>query len=524
MKKSRSQIIKPAKLLAVAVVAFSVCGLLATIYAASAQSSSPTFDGGKSTWHDGFVRYDFVMDDETLAITPFTRPEKEGFAVGSPAKGQRRCIVVVPNKPAPGNPWSWQACYWDHQPQAETELLRRGFYIAFITPDGPRMSPAKQWDAWYAYLTEKHGLSRKPAFVGMSKGGVNEYTWAGANPDKVSSIYADNPGLYTEDIPMIAGLIKHDVPLLNVCGTHDFVLEKNTKVIENIYHQGGGRISIMIKEGAGHHPHSLIDPKPIADFIEQHFNPKPTVRPEMVDDTFIKSHYYSTENSYIYLPKEDTYAACRGPQFTPCYDRYDKTTKGTFRNTGMAVLVPKTEAAGKPWVFRADRIGPDASALDLALLAKGYYIVAAPITGGGPTRKEWDDVYETMTDHGFSKKPAMEGLGAGTGEAYAWAIQNPDKVSCIYGENPVMRSIMASEQGDRHLADKLEPLAKAGVPILHVCGSLDPWLDRETRVAEKNYKALGGDFTVIIRQGEGHFPTGPQDPKPAVDFIVAKSK
>ena len=81
--------------------------------------------------------------------------EKEGFAVGAPAKGQRRCIVVVPNKPAPGNPWSWQACYWDHQPQAETELLRRGFYIAFITPDGPRMSPAKQWDAWYAYLTTR---------------------------------------------------------------------------------------------------------------------------------------------------------------------------------------------------------------------------------------------------------------------------------------------------------------------------------------------------------------------------------
>src|ERR1700704_5246399 len=140
MKKSRSQLTRLAKLLAVAAVAFSVCSFVGTILAAE-----PAFDGGKSTWHDGFVRYDFVMDDQTLAITPFTRPEKEGFAVGAPAKGQRRCIVVVPNTPAPGNPWSWQGCYWDHQPQAETELLRRGFYIAFITPDGPRMSPAKQW-------------------------------------------------------------------------------------------------------------------------------------------------------------------------------------------------------------------------------------------------------------------------------------------------------------------------------------------------------------------------------------------
>ncbi len=61
------------------------------------------------------------------------------------------------------------------------------------------------------------------------------------------------------------------------------------------------------------------------------------------------------------------------------------------------------------------------------------------------------------------------------------------------------------------------------LPILHLCGSLDPWLDRDTRVAEKKYKELGGNLTVIIRQGEGHFATGPLDPKPVVDFFVAKT-
>src|SRR6266496_6345160 len=94
MKITIYQLTRPAKLLAVAAIAFSVIGFVGTI-----NSAEPVFDGGKSTWHDGFVRYDFTMDDETLAITPFTRPEKEGFAVGAPAKGQRRCIVVVPNKP-----------------------------------------------------------------------------------------------------------------------------------------------------------------------------------------------------------------------------------------------------------------------------------------------------------------------------------------------------------------------------------------------------------------------------------------
>jgi pimeloyl-ACP methyl ester carboxylesterase len=511
----------------VTLIAASAFGLVATISRAEQPAPPPdsalAFDGGKSTWHDGFVRYDFVMDDETLAIAPFTRPEKEGFAVGAPAKGQRRCIVVVPNKPAPGNPWSWQGCYWDHQPQAEVELLRRGFYIAFITPD-----PGKQWDAWYAWLTEQHGLSKKPAFDGMSKGGVNAYQWATANPDKVSCIYADNPAIYPESILKLGELARHDVPLLNVCGSLDFVLEKNTKVIENAYHQSGGRISIMIKEGTAHHPHSLQDPKPIADFIEQSVQPATAARPDFVDETFTKSYYYSDENSYLYLPKEDTYATCRGPQFTNCYDRYDKEGK-SWGITGMAVLVPKMAAAGKPWVFRADRIGRDASAVDLALLAKGFYIVAPPLLAQtGPLREDWDAVYKTMTDHGFSKRPAMEGAGAGAGEAYAWAIENPEKISCLYGENPVLRSTMLGKQppldnSKKPPLDNLAPLAKARVPILHVCGSLDPWLDRETRVAEKRYQALGGEIKVIVKPGEGHFPLGPQDPSAVVDFIVANA-
>ena len=72
------------------------------------------------------------------------------------------------------------------------------------------------------------------------------------------------------------------------------------------------------------------------------------------------------------------------------------------------------------------------------------------------------------------------------------------------------------------LLDDLSPLAKAGVPLLHVCGSLDPWLNDNTRVAEKRYKDLGGKITVIIKDGDGHYPTAPKDPKPVVDFVLGK--
>jgi pimeloyl-ACP methyl ester carboxylesterase len=470
------------------------------------------FEGEKTAWHGGFDRYDFVMDEESLTVTPFKRDENERFGVKAPAKGQRRCIVVVPKEMAPGNPWSWRGCYWDHEPQTEVELLRRGFHVAFVTPD-----PDRTWDAWYRYLTETHGLSKKPAFIGMSRGGVNEYDWSSVHPDKVSCIYADNPAIRPDAFARLDGLAKLDVPLLNICGSLDFLLERHTLAIESRYHQLGGRITVMIKEGAAHHPHSLRNPKLIADWIEKNAQSAGGERPDFSDETFTRSSYYSFADAYNPLAEEKTYAICRGPGFTECYDRYDATTKSQWGITGMAVIVPKAVAPGKPWVFRANRIGRDASAVDLALLGKGFHIVAAPVVAqSGPVREQWDAVYKHLIDHGFSKKPVMEGAGTAAGEAYAWAVENPDKVTCIYGENPALHSLMAKSPPIDHLAS----LAGAGVPLIHVCGSLDPWFDDQTRVVEKRYKELGGRITVIVKEGEGHHPLAPKDPKMVADLIT----
>ena len=240
-------------------------------------------------------------------------------------------------------------------PRPKSSCFGRGFHVAFVTPD-----PGKTWDAWYTYLTEKHGLSKKPAFIGMSKGGVNEYDWTSVNPDKVSCIYADNPAIRPDAFAKLGELARRDVPLLNICGSLDFLLERHTLAIESRYHQLGGRITVMIKEGAAHHPHSLRNPKPIADWIEKNVRPAGD-RPDFADETFTKSSYYSLADSYKKLEEEKTYAICRGPGFTECYDRYDATTKSQWGITGMAVIVPKTVAPGKPWVFRADRIGRDAA-------------------------------------------------------------------------------------------------------------------------------------------------------------------
>ena len=503
-------------LTAIAVVAFGVSGRICG--AEPSEPPSPAaFAGEKTTWHEGFDRYDFVMDDATGAITPLTAPAGEvaGFGVDTAVKdGKRRCVVVVPKKAAPGYPWSWRGCYWNHEPQTEVELLKRGFHIAFVAPDGGKQG--KAWDRWYTFLTEKHGMAKKAAFIGMSKGGVNEFNWGVVHPDKVACIYADNCALYQEDFAKIPELAKHDVPVLEVGGSEDSLLRLNTLAIEDMYHQAGGLITVMIKEGHAHHPHSLQNPKPIADWIEQHMTRSTANRPAFVDANYTKKYYYSLEPSYIFLKEEATYATARGPGFTECYDRYDANNPGTFRSDGISIIVPKTVAQGKPWMFTGDLIERD-STVEQALLAKGYYIVIARLGGGGAEQKRWDDTYKLLVDNGFSSKPVLKGTGPKAGEAYAWAIANPGKVSCIYARNPYMHSLMA---GNAQPMDNLAALAKASVPLLHDCGASDPWLESQTRVVEKRYKELGGKITVIVREGEGHFPLSPKDPKPVVDFIM----
>ena len=477
---------------------------------ASGQVSKSNFEGEKSSWH-GFDRYDFIMDDETLAISAFKTPAEEKDAVGAPEKGKRRCIVVVPAKAAIGNPWSWQGCYWNHEPQTEVELLKRGFFIAFITPD-----PGRQWDAWYTFLTEKYGLSPKPAFIGMSKGGVNEYDWTTIHPDKVSCIYADNPAIRHDAFMKLEELAKNDVPLLNVCGTSDFLLDKHTLAIEKRYHELGGRITVMIKDGPAHHPHSIQNPKIIADWIERNMKLTTAGRPDFADDKFAKSYYYSLNNTYTYLKEEDTYATSRGPGFTPCYERYEVKTNSQWGITAMSIIVPSNSAKGKPWVFRCGNVDEN-DVVDQALLARGFHIVISPITAqAGSVREQWDSVYLFMTDHGFSRKAVMEGNGPYAGEVYTWASANPEKISAIYGENPIMRSLMSKTAPLENLA----PLAKAKIPVMHISGSLDPWLQNHTMLLQKKYRELGGKISVIVKQGEGHFLTL-TDPSPVVNFISA---
>jgi len=492
----------------------SILCLAALLWTAKSPAADPHFTGEKSAWHEGFERFDYLLDEKTLAIEPFKRPDDEKFNVKDPPAGKRRCLVVVPKQPAQGNPWSWQGCYWDHEPQTEVELLRRGYHIAYISANAT-LRPDKTWEAWYAWLTEQHGLSPRPAFVGMSRGGEYAYQWSTQHPDKVSCIYADNPAINAESLARLGELAKADVPLLHVCGSIDPLLGRCSNTIETIYRQLGGRVSVVLKEGVGHHPHSLRDPGPIADFIAQSFTPPDRTAPDFLAGRTTRMSFYTSTGTYAEDAKEGTYLTRRGPHFAKVYDRYSFELPGVEGPIGA--IVPKQAAKGSPWVLRADLVNAD-STVDLALLAEGFTIVTGPVpyNADGPHLQHWNKVYEHLVSHGFAKRPVLAGAGGAAGEAYGWAIANPEKVACIYAENPRLRCTITKAQP----LDNLDVLAKARIPILHACGSLDPLLPSQTRVAEKKYHDLGGELTVLVSEEAGHYPTAPRDAAAAVKFIV----
>jgi len=233
------------------------------------------------------------------------------------------------------------------------------------------------------------------------------------------------------------------------------------------------------------------------------------------------------------------------------FDRYD------FANEGASciVVVPKTVAAGKPWIWRARFFGHEPQA-DKALLGKGFHVVYADVGGlfGAPKAVAiWDGFYKFLTEkHGFANQVALEGMSRGGLIIYNWAAKNPDKVSCIYGDAPVcdFKSWpggkgkgkgsrgdwekclkvygLSEEQGmayKKNPVDNLEPLAEAKIPLLHVVGAADNVVpvEENTAIIEKRYKELGGEITVLSKPGVGHHPHSLKDPTPIVDFVLKHS-
>jgi alpha-L-fucosidase 2 len=217
-----------------------------------------------------------------------------------------------------------------------------------------------------------------------------------------------------------------------------------------------------------------------------------------------------------------------------------------YVNGGTRVVVPKQVADGKPWVWRARFWGHEPQ-FDIAMLERGYHVVYCDVGGlfgNAEAVARWNAFYDYLRyEHLFADRVVLEGMSRGGLIVYNWAAANPEKVAAIYADAPVMdfkswpginkqiltRYGFKDEQEAEAYAlnpvDHLAPLAKAGIPILHVVGDADdvvPVADN-TALAEARYKKMGGIFEVIHKPDVGHHPHSLKDPQPIVDFVLRHS-
>ncbi len=228
-----------------------------------------------------------------------------GFRMKTLAVSGRNALVVYPRKTARGNPWIWRTEFFGHEPQADSVLLARGFHLVYIDVQNMYGAPAavQIMTDFYHYLTTTEQLHKKAVLEGFSRGGLFAMNWAARHPDKTGCIYLDAPvcdfkswpgtnkdfmhdwmllkkayGFSSDEealrypynpIDQLQPLADHKIPIISVCGTADVLvpIDDNSRLLKRRYEALGGKMTIIEKEGVGHHPHSLADPTPIVNFI-----------------------------------------------------------------------------------------------------------------------------------------------------------------------------------------------------------------------------------------------------------------
>jgi len=228
---------------------------------------------------------------------------REDFRVGG-----RDCILVSPAAALPGRPWIWRMEFFAAFPCVDLALLEAGFHLAYMNVQNLYGAPASLdlLDQFYEQLVQDRELAARPVLEGFSRGALFALNWSARHPGRVACLYLDAPVCdfkswpggkggapgsahdwdllkkaygFQDDAQAIAyagapldnlaPLAQARVPIVAVYGEADVDLppEENILLLQRRYTQLGGEITVIAKPGVGHHPHSLLEPQPVLQFI-----------------------------------------------------------------------------------------------------------------------------------------------------------------------------------------------------------------------------------------------------------------
>ncbi len=200
--------------------------------------------------------------------------------------------------------------------------------------------------------------------------------------------------------------------------------------------------------------------------------------------------------------------------------------------TAFVIEPPEPAAGPRPWVWYAPtlpRLPGDAETwMFERFLAAGIAIAGIDVgeSYGSPSgRAHYQALYEHLTaERGYAAKPVLLARSRGGLMLYSWAVEHPDSVAAVAGIYPVCNlesypglakaapafgldeAGLRAQLGVHNPVDRLAPLARAGVPVLHIHGDSDGLvpLGPNSELLRARYAAAGGNATVLVQKGRGH--------------------
>jgi hypothetical protein len=202
----------------------------------------------------------------------------------------------------------------------------------------------------------------------------------------------------------------------------------------------------------------------------------------------------------------------------------------------------------KPWVWYAPTLSglPGASERWMfeRFLAAGIVIAGIDVgeSYGSPEgRQRFSELHKELTSkRGYATRPVLLARSRGGLMTLGWAVENPDKVAAWAGIYPVsniksypgvQRAAPSFQLSEWELTaqmlqhnpvDRLEALAKAGVPLFAIHGDSDKVvpLELNSGLLRERYQALNGSMELVVPPGQGHnMWTGFFECEALVDFV-----
>ena len=219
------------------------------------------------------------------------------------------------------------------------------------------------------------------------------------------------------------------------------------------------------------------------------------------------------------------------------------------------IVFPKQANKKRLWIWRARFWGHEPQ-VDIALLSNGFHLVyvdVANLFGNDLAVNIWNRTYKFVSQkYQLHPKAVLEGMSRGGLIVYNWTAKNTDKVACIYVDAPVCdikswpggmgkgkgaktewKACLSAyqlttkkvKQFKGNPVDHAALIAKANIPVIHVCGDADKVVPMEenTLLFKERYEQAGGKMHLIPKKGIGHHPHCLEDPQPIVDFILANT-